>query len=147
LTAGTWHDGSKVYVGTGATQNPRCKNETVMPARVLATGNVTKAGGYFPCWSVIYFDNTTPTYLQANSRFKWEWANAFNFTLIEHLVMMGVKNHYYFFGRITVRNTLRTYTEVGKILKDDKNGVYVLYFANNTNEDSAFINFETLVFI
>jgi hypothetical protein len=106
--AGTFIDGSTVYVGKG-TSTSACANSTNMPARITtATGS---AGAHMACNDAL--DSATPFYLKDNPRLIW--VKTEQITAYMNPVLVAGAAYEFNIGRVNLLNGATTYQQIGKI--------------------------------
>jgi hypothetical protein len=136
LMAGTFIDGSTVYVGKG-TSTTQCLIAPNMPARITtATGS---AGAHMACYDAV--DKLTPFYLKDNPQLIWVKGDV-NMTAYMYPVLVVSGAYEYNIGRVNLLNGTTTYQQIGKILTVPNNG---FWYSSVSTGDKNDTNFERLV--
>jgi hypothetical protein len=133
--AGTYIDGSTVYIGKG-TSTTQCFVAPNMPARITtATGS---AGAHMPCHDVV--DKLTPFYLKDNPQLIWVKGDV-KMTAYMYPVLVVSGLYQYNIGRVNLLNGTTTYQQIGKITLP-YNGVW---YSTLSTVDKNETNFDRLV--
>lgn len=108
LLAGTYIDGSKVYVGHG--YNEPCNGQMIAPARIRVDEN--GPGAYVGRCGKEGYDPDTPYFIQKHPDLEWVKSNSSTFRSIQNAVSIKGGHNLFFFARVTSMDP--AYTTIAK---------------------------------